>query len=432
MLDLRFPADDIVDTLAGNAMAAGSNRANRRSSMQQSRERILTTHVGSLPRSDALLAMIGDLEAGRPVDRTAFRARAREEMAAVVRNQAAAGIDVAGDGEIPRLGFSIYAKNRMSGFGGFSDRGTVTDFEKFPKYAEFLAKRVGATTISKSATTWQMPACTGEVRYEEDMAQAREELDLFAEVFAAEPTAAATFAETFVTVATPGILSTTLLRDPANPAYATDAEYVYALAREMKKEYELIASRGHVLQLDAPDLALERQIMYRDRPLREFLERVELHIDALNVAVADIPREQLRLHLCWGNWEGPHCDDIDLEPLLPLIYRARVGGLSLACANPRHAHETELFRRHRPPADWILFPGCIDVTYNYLEHPGVVAKRIVEFVDVVGDRERVIASTDCGFSTFAGYVMVAEDVAWAKLRALADGAALASKQLWGR
>ena len=199
----------------------------------------------------------------------------------------------------------------------------------------------------------------------------------------------------------------------------------------MRKEYELIIARGHMLQLDAPDLALERQIMYLDKPEKEFLERVDLHIDAINRALVNIPPEKVRLHLCWGNWEGPHCDDIDLEPLLPFLYKAKVGGLSLACANPRHNHEIELFRKYKPPQDFVMYPGCIDVTYNYLEHPGVVAKRIVEFVNVIGDRERVIASTDCGFSTFAGYVMVAEDVAWAKLKALSDGAALASKQLWG-
>jgi 5-methyltetrahydropteroyltriglutamate--homocysteine methyltransferase len=397
--------------------------------MFASTDRILTTHVGSLPRSETLLGMLSDIEAGKAIDRTRFRAQARDEMAAVVRRQAACGIDSACDGEIPRLGFSIYAKHRMRGFGGCANRGTVTDFEKFPLYAAFMAKRAGVATIGKSATTWQMPECTDELAY--DPTQAREELELFAEVLAAEAAAAARFAQTFVTAATPGILSTTLLRAPAHPYYADDAAYVHALAREMRKEYQLIAARGHVIQLDAPDLALERQIMYRDRSEREFLERVELHIDAMNDAIAGIPLEQLRLHVCWGNWEGPHCDDIDLEPLLPLLYRARVGGLSLACANPRHAHEIELLRKYPPPKDWLLYPGVIDVTYNYLEHPQVVARRILDFVQVIGERERVVASTDCGFSTFAGYVMVAEDVAWAKLRALADGAALASAKLWG-
>lgn len=397
--------------------------------MYLSRDRILTTHVGSLPRSEPLLHMLSESEAGKEIDRAAFRAQAREEMADAIRQQAACGIDCAGDGEIPRLGFSIYAKDRMTGFGGFSDRGTVTDFEKFPKYARFMARRAGVDVITESATTWKMPQCVDRLAY--DASRATEELDLFDEVLAAESESAKAFNQTFVTAATPGIVSTTLFRHPDHPVYRSDADYVYALAAELKREYELIVARGHMLQLDAPDLAIERQIMYRDQPESAFLERVELHIDALNRAIANIPKEKVRLHLCWGNWEGPHCDDIDLEPLLPFLYRARVGGLSLACANPRHAHEVELFRKYPPPQDMVLYPGCVDVTYNYLEHPGVVAKRLLEFVDILGDRERVIASTDCGFSTFAGYVMVAEDVAWAKLRALSEGAALASERLWG-
>ncbi len=397
--------------------------------MPTSEDRILTTHVGSLPRSDGLLKKLSDIEAGLAVDRAEFVAQARAEIAEAVRMQATQGIDIPCDGEIPRLGFSIYAKNRMSGFGGKTVRGTVTDFVKFPEFAAFMGKRAGIDNIAESATTWQMPQCIDKLLYND--AQALEELDLFEQVLAAESDAATSFDHTFVTAATPGILSTTLLRHPDHPTYANDSDYVYAIAREMKKEYEMIIARGHVLQLDAPDLALERQIMYLDRPLNEFLERVELHIDALNLAIADIPPEKLRLHLCWGNWEGPHCDDIDLEPLLPFLYKANVGGLSLACANPRHQHEIELFRKYQPPPDMVLYPGCIDVTYNYLEHPEVVAKRICEFVDVIGDRERVIASTDCGFSTFAGYVMVAPDVAWAKLGSLSEGAAIASKKLWG-
>ena len=393
-----------------------------------SRDRILTTHVGSLPRSEKLLGMLADGEAGRPVDREKFRAQARLEIRAAIREQARCGVDSAGDGEIPRLGFSIYAKDRMSGFGGFSDRGTVTDFEKFPKYAEMMARRSGVDTVAKSATTWKMPQCVDSLRY--DPRAALEELDLFAEALDAEPLSQREFSETFVTAATPGIVSTTLFRHPEHPVYESDSDYVFALADELKKEYELIVERGHTLQLDAPDLGLEHQIMFRDRPEREFLERVELHIEALNRATENIPREKLRLHLCWGNWEGPHCDDIDLEPLLPFLYKAKVGGFSLACANPRHAHEVELFRKTPPPKHWVLYPGCVDVTYNYLEHPGLVAKRLLEFVDIVGDRERVVASTDCGFSTFAGYVMVAEDVAWAKLEALSEGAKLASRALW--
>lgn len=394
--------------------------------MRASNDRILTTHVGSLPRSAPLLAMLSDKEKGRPVDPQAFRAQAKEDIIKVVRAQRACGIDIAGDGEIPRLGFSIYAKNRMSGFAGFSDRGTVTDFEKFPEYAALMARRAGVDNITESATTWKMPQCVDALHY--DPSAAQEELDLFTEALSETD---ADFSATFVTAATPGILSTTLFRAPDHLVYADDAAYVDALAAAMKTEYEMIVASGHDLQLDAPDLGLERQIMYRHRPEAEFLERVDLHIAALNKALENIPRERVRLHLCWGNWEGPHCDDIDLAPLLPFLYKADVGGLSLACANPRHNHEIELFRSNPPPQDWTLYPGCIDVTYNYLEHPGVVAKRILEFVEIIGDKERVVASTDCGFSTFAGYVMVAEDVAWAKLKALAEGAALASQKLWG-
>ncbi len=392
----------------------------------RSLERIKTTHVGSLPRSDDLLAMITALEKGEDVDRETFQAKVQAEIEAAISQQMACRVDSIGDGEMPRLGFSIYAKDRLSGYGGFSDRGTVTDFEKFPKFAAFMAKRAGIDTITESATTWKMPQCIDAVVY--DDTQAREELDLFDRALRAT---GAKPEETFVTAATPGIVSTTLFRHPDHAHYKTDADYVMALADELKKEYELIVSRGHMLQLDAPDLGLEWQIMYRDRSEKEFLERVDLHIEAMNRAIADIPPEKTRLHLCWGNWEGPHCDDIDLEPLLPSLYKAKVGGFSLACANPRHAHEIDLFRKMPPPQDWVLYPGCIDVTYNYLEHPGTVAKRILEFVDIIGDRERVVASTDCGFSTFAGYVMVAEDVAWAKLKALADGAELASETLWG-
>ena len=262
-----------------------------------SRDRILTTHVGSLPRSEALLGMLADGEAGKAIDRAAFRAQALSEMRDAVRAQAAAGIDSAGDGEIPRLGFSIYAKDRMSGFGGFSDRGTVTDFEKFPKYAAFMARRAGVDTITKSATTWKMPQCVEALRY--DPSAATEELDLFTEALAQEKRAAESFTETFVTAATPGIVSTTLFRAPDHPSYPDDAAYVYALADALAQEYQLVVDRGHTLQLDAPDLGLEWQIMFRDRPEREFFERVELHIDALNRATAGLPPERLRLHLCW-------------------------------------------------------------------------------------------------------------------------------------
>jgi len=399
--------------------------------MKASTNRILTTHVGSLPRAPQLLAMLGDLEAGKPVAPAAFKSEVTAGLREIIRQQAGAGVDIAGDGELPRIGFSMYVKDRMTGFGGSATRGTVTDFAKFPGYAALMAKRLGLDP-SKSASVVPTPECVAAVHYDPKLGRAVEELDLFAEALAAESAAAARITETFVTAATPGIISTTLLRNAQHPIYKNDADYVFAVAEEMKKEYEAIVARGHVLQLDAPDLALERQIMFVDRPLNEFLERVELHIEAVNRAIRDIPRDRVRLHVCWGNWDGPHCDDVDLEPLLPIFYKAKVGGLSLACANPRHHHEVDVFRRLPPPKDLVILPGVIDVTTNMVEHPQLVANRILEFVDILGDRERVIADADCGFSTFAGYTMVAGDVVWAKLKTLSQGAELATRKLWGK
>ena len=398
--------------------------------MLLSDERILTTHVGSLPRAPELLAMLGQIETGADVDRGEFQALCLDGLKEIVREQAAAGIDIAGDGELPRIGFSFYAKDRMTGFGGVCDRGTVTDFAKFPGYAELMVKRAG-TDAAESASIFEMPECVDKVEYDPSLSKAIEEMDLFQSALDAEPEAAESFTGTFVSAVTPGILSTTLLRNENNPAYANDEEYVLDLGRELRKEYELIVSRGHALQLDAPDLMLEWQILYLDKPLDEFVRRCEVHIEALNIALENIPKEKVRMHVCWGNWDGPHCDDIDLEPILPVIYQANVGGLSLACANPRHQHEVDVFKEMPPPKDMVMYPGVIDVTTNMLEHPKVVANRLCQWAEVIGDRERVIANTDCGFSTFAGYTMVAPDVVWAKMRAMTEGAALASQRLWG-
>ncbi len=402
--------------------------------MKLSDSRILTTHVGSLPRSDALLKMLLTMEGGGTVEREAFRAQVAGDMVDILRHQADSGIDIAGDGELPRIGFSFYVKDRMSGFGGESQRGTVTDFAKFPGYAALkMAALRGASNedgdVTATASLYQMPEAQQAIRYDDTLAAAEEEMALFADGLAASGKAES-FAETFVTAAAPGIISTTLLRAEDNPAYPTDRDYLFALAAELKKEYDYIVAQGHILQIDAPDLALERQIMFVDRPLDAFLERAALHVEVLNLALADIPPEKVRLHVCWGNWDGPHIDDMELEPLLPILYEARVGALSIAFANPRHQHEWREFRTHRLPDHMALIPGVIDVTTNYLEHPQVVADRICQFVDVIGDRERVIAGCDCGFSTFAGWIMVPADVAWKKMEMLTEGARIASERLW--
>jgi len=259
----------------------------------------------------------------------------------VITRQAEAGIDIVGDGELPRIGFSYYVKDRMTGFGGVSKRGTVSDFAKFPGYAALKMAAVQATAgkdteLEESASLYEMPEALEEVHYDRSLSAAKEEMDIFSSAMNASGCADKIFG-TFVSAAGPGIISTTLLRNEAHPTYKDDRDYVMALAAELKIEYDYIISCGHNLQIDAPDLAMERQIMFFDRPLSEFLARVELHIDALNVALADIPPDRIRLHVCYGNYDGPHIDDVELQEVLPLLYKANVGTLSIACANPRSA-----------------------------------------------------------------------------------------------
>ena len=394
--------------------------------MKHSNERILTTHTGSLPRTQALTKLLVAREQRKEYDPADMTREARTALDIVLAKQLGAGIDIVNDGEVPRIGFSTYVTERISGFGGESVRKRPTDMEKFPEYAEFFIRQIGAT--DDLAKVWNAPEALEELHYDDSLSGARGECALFAEGLAAS---AGGYAETFMTAASPGIVSTTLLRGKNNKAYANDRDYVLSIAKELKKEYDYVVSQGHILQLDAPDLAMERVIMYGDRPLGEFLERVELHIEAMNIALADVPPDRVRLHVCWGNWQGPHQDDVPVKDLLPILYQAKVGALSIPLGNPRHEHEFTAFRDLPLPDSMVLIPGVIDVTTNYLEHPEVVANRICNVVDAVGDKTRVIAGTDCGFGTFASYEFVANDVAWAKLGALTDGAKIASERLWG-
>ena len=396
--------------------------------MKRSQDRILTTHAGSLPRTDKLARLLIERDNDLPVDEAELEREVESATDWVVRQQLESGVDIGNDGEEARVGFQTYAAIRLSGWGGVSPRKGMTDIVKFPKYGEMLQKRL-ARPGELTAKLFNCFQCQSAVRYQPDLADAKLELQSFRKSIDRAP---GKFVETFVTAASPGIITTTFLRDEANPDYKTDREYVLGVAREMKKEYDYIVSQGHILQLDAPDLAMERSFMFQGQPLKDFLDRIEIHIDAINLAVADIPPEKVRLHVCFGNWDGPHIDDVELAPLLPIIYRAKVGALSIACANPRHQHDWKTLKENPLPRDMVLIPGVVDVTTNYLEHPEVVADRIALFVDVMGgDRSRVIAGTDCGFSTIAGYTMVAEDVVWAKLKVLSEGARIASKRLWG-
>ena len=385
--------------------------------MKRSDQRILTTHVGSLPRTTALRDLLVRQDRGEKIDAATLARESETAVRHVVAKQLEVGIDVGNDGEQPRVGFSTYPAKRMRGFGGESKRRMSRDIAEHPDYMARLARmRSGAARINNA------PQAVAEVAYT-DLGEATAECDLFQRGVAGTKG----FAEPFMTAASPGVIATIML----DAFYGSHERYIRALAREMRKEYELIVARGFVLQLDCPDLAMERTRFFQDESLDGFLAAVALHIDAINEAIATIPRDRVRLHLCWGNYDGPHTHDVPLEPLLPIIYRAKVGALSLPLASPRHQHELKAFRQHPLPSDMLFLPGVIDSTTNVVEHPEVVADRIGAAVATIGDRTRVLASVDCGFGTFAGSQLVEESIVWAKLRTLRDGADLASKKLWG-
>jgi 5-methyltetrahydropteroyltriglutamate--homocysteine methyltransferase len=386
--------------------------------MEHSVDRILTTHVGSLPRSRSLSDLLIRQERGEAIDRAKLDRECRAAVRHVVEQQVACGVDVINDGEQPRVGFQTYVGLRLKGYGGKSPRPFFRDFVDFPDYAEIWQKRGMATS-----KVFDAPQAVAEIEYA-DLSEAERECDLVLEVARAH---AGRYRELFMTAASPGIVATTLL----NAHYDSHETYVNAVAREMRKEYERIHSKGLVLQLDCPDLAMERVGLFQKEPLSRFLEVVEVHVEAINRALENVPRERVRLHVCWGNWDGPHVYDVPLAEILPILYRARVGALSLELANPRHEHEVAVLKTHPLPDSMIFVPGVIDSKTNFVEHPELVRNRILRAVEAVGDRSRVIASSDCGFGTFAGWEMVAPSVVWAKLGALREGAELASKRLWG-
>lgn len=385
--------------------------------MLKSDSRILTTHVGSLPRNPTLTDLLLRQEQGQAFDAPELELAMERAVQYVVGKQLEAGIDIGNDGEQPRVGFQTYVPQRMRGFGGESKRPIPQDMREFPDYERLLQKK-GIVR----AKVFNAPQAVAELRYE-DLSAVTKECELFRR---GTEHGSRKFSERFMTAASPGIIATTML----NAHYDSHEKYVFAIAREMKKEYEYIHRQGFVLQLDAPDLAMERTFLFQDRSLREFQQIVELHIAALNAAVEAIPAEQIRLHVCWGNYDGPHAYDVALEDILPLLYRAKVGALSIEMANPRHQHEYKVFEKHRLPDSMVLIPGVIDSTTNYVEHPEVIADRIGQTVRVIGDRTRVIAGADCGFGTFAAWELVAESVVWAKLKALSEGARTATERLW--
>src|SRR5262249_14130678 len=340
-------------------------------------------------------------------------------VAHVVERQKAAGIDIGNDGEQQRVGFQTYVPARMAGFAGVSKRRRGREFEEFPELMSYLLRRFPHTSQQQNG-----PECQGELRYL-DIAPLRAEIARFKSIAAA---GAGAFAECFMTAPSPGIISSTML----NAHYASHDAYLAAIAREMRNEYQAIHRAGLLLQIDAPDLAMDRTMMFRDLSDAEFVKACERGVAAINAGIEGIPRDRVRLHCCYGNWEGPHIHDIALEKILLALYQAKVGALSIEFSNPRHAHEYAAFKIHPLPKEMVLIPGVVETTSNFVEHPEVVARRIEEAVAAVGDGERVIVSTDCGFGTFTKREWVIEPVVWLKLKSIREGADIASARLWGK
>ena len=386
--------------------------------MQKSDERILTTHVGSLPRNPELTDLLIDQEQGKAIEAAALERQSERAVQHVIDEQLKAGVDIINDGEQPRIGFQTYVPQRMRGFGGESQRPTPQDMAEFPDFMAMMQRR-----NMMRAKVFNAPQAVAELAYE-DLSAVEQECALFLRCTEQTPDA---FTERFMTAASPGIIATTML----NAYYDSHEAYVLAVAEQMKKEYEYIHAQGLLLQLDAPDLAMERTFLFQEQTLAEFQKTIETHIEAVNRATENIPAERIRLHICWGNYDGPHNHDVPLADILPILYQAKVEALSIELANPRHQHEYKAFQQHPLPDSMLLIPGVIDSTTNYIEHPEIVADRLCQVVDTIGDRSRVIAGSDCGFGTFAGWEMVSEGVVWAKMKACNQGAQIATQRLWG-
>ena len=381
-------------------------------------QRILTTHAGSLPRPASLSAMHGARFRGETINLQQLEAEIETATQNIVAKQIESGVDLINDGEMGRESFFTYVQHQMTGFGGRASRKLMRDMTMYPTFLAALMRSTGTTEVSLLTP----PQAIGDVRYKNTQTVDAEcaRLARLLRAHGREPGSA------FVTAPSPGIIAAAM----ENKHYASMSDYIDALAIALRNEYLAIHNAGFTLQIDAPDLAMERHTLFGDKPLNDFLDFARLVIAAITRATAGIPRERWRLHVCWGNYNGPHECDVALEDVWPVIALADPGALLISLANPRHEHEVALFRNGVLPANTTLVAGVIDTTTNYVEHPEVVAQRIERAVVAVGDPARVLAGTDCGFETSAGFPMVAEEVVWAKLRALRDGAALASQRLF--
>ena len=380
-------------------------------------DRILTTHAGSLPKTKELGRLYAALAAGQSVDDAALRAKVDAAEADIIGKQITCGVDILNDGEVGREGFFTYVRHRMTGFGGHSQRPIMRDITMYPSFLEFIMQPRG-----EQVSLLAPPAAIGEVTYRGGDAIATDCARLKNHLAAHK----GQYADAFMTAPSPGIVAAAM----TNRHYPDMASYVAALGKALAQEYRAIVGSGFILQIDAPDLAMERHTLFADKPLGDFLDFVRLVVAAINAALAGLDPSRVRLHVCWGNYNGPHECDVALADIWPEIAKANVGGYLLSLANPRHEHEVALFKSGVLPKTATLAAGVIDTTSNYVEHPEVVAQRLERAVEAVGDPRHVQACTDCGFETSPGYVMIPDDVVWAKLRSLRDGAALASSRVF--
>jgi 5-methyltetrahydropteroyltriglutamate--homocysteine methyltransferase len=381
--------------------------------MKTSQDRILTTHVGSLPRPPELRQMLVRKDQGETYDKAALDRLVRQAVVDIVRRQAETGVDIVNDGEMSKPGYSTYVADRLSGFAGHQPALPRLDTKDHPNFLAALERMTGANVARRAV-------CVGPVAVRDrepltqDLANLRAALE---EV---------TVVEGFMTAASPGLVPVF----QTNSHYRTHEAYVEAIATAMQEEYEAIVGAGFVLQLDCPDLAMAHHTAFQDLNEADFLKRAAFHVEVLNHALRNVPADRARIHICWGNYEGPHDHDIPFSKVAPILVKAKPQALVVEAANPRHAHEWTVWRDVKLPDDKILVPGVLDTSTNYVEHPDLVSERICRFADMVG-RERVIAGSDCGFGTFAGYGKLDPDISFKKLRAMAEGAAIASRRLWG-
>ena len=382
--------------------------------MKTSQDRILTTHVGSLPRPPELRQLLVRKDQGEAYDKAELDRLTRQAVADIVRRQAEVGVDIVNDGEMSKPGYSTYVADRLSGFAGHEPAKPRLDTRDHPNFSAAYERMTGAN-IARRAVCVGAVAVRDREPLAQDIANLRAALD------------GVSVAEGFMTAASPGLVPVF----QTNRHYPTHEAYVEAIAAAMQDEYEAIVGAGFVLQLDCPDLAMAHHTSFQDLSEADFLRRAAFHVEVLNHALRNVPTDRARIHICWGNYEGPHDHDIAFAKVAPILVKAKPMALVVEAANPRHAHEWTVWQQTKLPDDKILVPGVLDTSTNYVEHPELVAERICRFADIVG-RERVIAGSDCGFGTFAGYGKLDPDISFKKLRAMAEGAAIASKRLWGR